>query len=128
MWLDNILSVWRESYALFLINRELVMGYLKGLLISFTVSLLCVALPAGAESAASTDVGISVEQVLSSVNINTADAEMLAVSLKGIGVKRAQAIVVYRESNGPFSDVNQLEEIKGISAAIIKKNLDKIRL
>jgi competence protein ComEA len=120
--------VWQESYALYSINRELVMVYLKGLLISFAVSLLCVALPAGAENAVSTDMEISTKQVLSGVNINTADAEMLAVSLKGIGAKRAQAIVVYRESNGPFSDVNQLEEIKGISAAIIKENLDKIRL
>lgn len=104
------------------------MVYLKGLLISLAVSLLCVALPAGAESAASTDAGMSTEQVFTSVNINTADAKTLAETLKGVGEKRAQAIVVYRESNGPFSDVNQLQEVKGISAAIIKQNLEKIRL
>jgi len=62
------------------------------------------------------------------VNINTAAAEVLALKLKGIGVKRAQAIVAYREANGPFSDVDQLQKIKGIGETIITQNQDKIRL
>ncbi len=41
------------------------------------------------------------------VNINTADAEVLA-TLPGIGPKRASAIVAYREENGPFPVVEAL--------------------
>lgn len=47
------------------------------------------------------------------VNINTANATQLA-TLKGIGDKRAQAIVAYRKAHGPFADVNGLSAVKGI--------------
>ena len=36
------------------------------------------------------------------VNINEADAETIANQLLGIGLRRAQAIVEYRETYGPF--------------------------
>lgn len=106
------------------------MNYLKGLLISVVVTLASVSFTALAESetSISTQSGKTSQQVSVGVNINTADSEALALALKGVGEKRAQAIVSYRNANGPFTDVNQLQEIKGISAGIIKKNLDKIRL
>ena len=36
------------------------------------------------------------------VNVNTASADALAELLTGIGPKKAEAIVAYREANGPF--------------------------
>ncbi len=36
------------------------------------------------------------------VNINTASAEELAENLKGVGPKKALAIIEYRETNGPL--------------------------
>lgn len=57
------------------------------------------------------------------VNINSADAAALAAALNGIGQSRAAAIVHYRETYGPFSTVEELTEVKGIS----KKTLDKNR-
>lgn len=51
--------------------------------------------------------------VVSKVNINTANATQLA-NLKGIGAKRAQAIVDYRKAHGPFADVKALGSVKGI--------------
>ncbi len=104
------------------------MVYLKVLLVSFLFGGLCVSLPAAAEYPAESNNELSKQQAVTTVNINTADAKALAAMLKGVGVKRAQAIVDYRESNGPFTDINQLQAIKGISTGIIKKNLDKIRL
>lgn len=56
------------------------------------------------------------------VNINTADAAMLSERLKGVGEKKARAIVEYRQKNGPFHSLRQLEEVKGMGAAIVLKN------
>lgn len=55
------------------------------------------------------------------VNINTADAATLA-SLNGIGESKAEAIIVYREANGPFESVEQLSQVKGIGSRTIEKN------
>jgi len=54
------------------------------------------------------------------VDINTADAQALE-SLKGIGVKKAQAIVDYRNKNGDFKSVNDLTSVKGISGKFLAK-------
>ena len=56
------------------------------------------------------------------ININTADAETIASNLKGIGLKKAQAIIEYRESYGPFHDVEELLEVKGIGKSTLEKN------
>lgn len=47
------------------------------------------------------------------VNLNAADAETLRRDLFGIGASKAKAIVAYRESNGPFTAVDELLEVKG---------------
>jgi len=79
-----------------------------------------------AEAPASTDKA-PVAQV-AAVNINTASVEELQHSLKGIGKVKAQAIVDYRASNGPFTTVDQLLEVKGIGKGTLDKNRDKISL
>ena len=38
------------------------------------------------------------------VDVNTADAKTLARELQGIGMAKAEAIVSYREKNGPFEE------------------------
>lgn len=54
------------------------------------------------------------------VNINKADAKTLSESLKGIGMKRAKAIVAYRSKNGPFKSIDDLRNVKGIGDKIVK--------
>jgi len=61
------------------------------------------------------------------VNINSADASTLA-ELKGIGDVKAQAIVDYRKKNGPFTNISDLEKVKGISAKTIEKNQQDLSL
>ncbi|MDX9719134.1 MAG: helix-hairpin-helix domain-containing protein [Myxococcota bacterium] len=56
------------------------------------------------------------------ININTASSSELQ-KLPGIGKKKADDIVAYREANGPFSSVDELSKVKGISA----KTVDKFR-
>lgn len=62
------------------------------------------------------------------VNINTADADTLANRLNGIGIKKAQAIVSFREQNGPFKSVDDLANVKGIGAATLEKNRGLVSL
>lgn len=61
-----------------------------------------------------------------SVNVNTANADEMATLLKGIGAKKAQAIIEYREEHGPFTDIAQLTSVKGIGPSFITKNRDNI--
>ena len=62
------------------------------------------------------------------VNINTATAEEIAESLNGIGVKKAQAIVEYREQYGPFQSREAISEVKGIGHKTIERNKKDILL
>ncbi|WP_449102233.1 ComEA family DNA-binding protein [Pseudomonas extremaustralis] len=62
------------------------------------------------------------------VNLNAADAETLRRDLFGIGAAKAKAIVAYRESNGPFTAVDELLEVKGIGKALLEKNRDRLAL
>ena len=59
------------------------------------------------------------------VNINTADVPTLT-ALNGIGEAKAEAIVTYREANGPFESVEQLSEVKGIGARTVEKNAERM--
>jgi competence protein ComEA len=47
------------------------------------------------------------------VNINTATAEELE-SLPGIGEVTAQRIIDYREANGPFETIEDIQNVSGI--------------
>lgn len=60
------------------------------------------------------------------LNLNTADALMLQQELTGIGKAKAEAIVAYRDANGPFASVDELLEIKGIGNALLERNRGKL--
>jgi competence protein ComEA len=64
--------------------------------------------------------------VKANVNINTADAETLSLELKGVGPKRAEAIIAYRNQHGPFKSIEDLLKIKGIGKKMLEKNREKI--
>jgi competence protein ComEA len=60
------------------------------------------------------------------VDLNVANATELAAALDGVGQSKAEAIVDYREANGPFRTVDDLALVKGIGAATIDRNRDKL--
>lgn len=57
----------------------------------------------------------------SPVNINTADAKTIGEALSGIGMKKAQAIVKYREEKGAFKTVEELVNVDGIGEKTVEK-------
>ena len=56
------------------------------------------------------------------VNINTADADTLSNELSGIGQTKAEAIVAYRDQHGPYKQLEDLVNVKGIGLSTIEKN------
>ncbi len=56
------------------------------------------------------------------VDINTADAATLARELKGIGPARAEAIVAWREANGPFRSPEDIVLVQGIGERVLEDN------
>ena len=64
--------------------------------------------------------------VVEQVNINTASAAEIQKALIGIGAKKAEAIVQYREKHGAFTAAEQLMEVQGIGKATFEKNKDRI--
>ncbi|QYK68488.1 helix-hairpin-helix domain-containing protein [Paenibacillus sp. S02] len=54
------------------------------------------------------------------VNINTATAAEL-MELPGVGAKKAEAILNYRNQHGVFKRVNDLDHVKGIGAKMLAK-------
>ncbi len=60
------------------------------------------------------------------VNINTADAETLALELTGVGPALAAAIVEDREMNGEFASPEALTRVSGIGERIVEMNRSNI--
>lgn len=59
------------------------------------------------------------------ININTADEAQLTM-LTGIGATRAQAIIAYREENGPFAAIEDIMNVQGIKEGTFAKIKDEI--
>ncbi len=73
--------------------------------------------------AASKQAGVEI-----TVNVNTATAEEISTLLKGVGIKKAQAIVEYRQQHGAFETQEDLTKVKGIGEATVSKNASRILL
>lgn len=61
------------------------------------------------------------------VNINKANVDEL-VSIPGLGAFKAQMIIKYRDKNGPFATLEDLEKVPGFNKTIVEKFKDKITL
>jgi competence protein ComEA len=65
---------------------------------------------------------VSMQVYAGPVDINTADASILAGAIDGVGEKKAATIVAYRNAHGPFNSVGELSKVKGIGAVTVDRN------
>ena len=56
------------------------------------------------------------------VDINQADAPLLAENIVGVGPVLAGAIVAYRIENGAFQSIEELLEVPGIGPKVLETN------
>ena len=59
------------------------------------------------------------------ININTASEAQLT-QLDGIGAKKAQQIILYRQMMAPFATADDLANVKGIGKSTVDKNRHRI--
>ena len=62
------------------------------------------------------------------VSINSASAQDLMEALNGVGLKKAQGIVSYREEFGPFKTIDDLKQVPGMGHALVERNLAHLTL
>ena len=70
---------------------------------------------------------LTVTFLFSSVDINNATIKEFT-TLKGVGAKKANAIMEYRKSVKCFKSIDELTKVKGIGESIISKNKDDLIL
>ena len=73
------------------------------------------------EVAATTEAPAQQQVQSSKLNINTATAEQF-MELKGIGKKKAEAILSWRTEHGGFKSVEELAEVNGISERFVSEH------
>ncbi|MBL7479977.1 ComEA family DNA-binding protein [Legionella bononiensis] len=99
---------------------------MKARFIAMLLSLFVVTLPVQADTVPKKQP----EQHASSpgkIDLNQADLSTLTGSFKGIGKKRAEAIIAYRESHKGFKSLEELAEVKGFGQRFMNTNRDKLK-
>ncbi len=59
-------------------------------------------------------------QIHKKINLNTASVEELTHAIKGIGHKRALAIIQYRQKHGVFKTITDLASVRGIGLRFVQ--------
>lgn len=67
------------------------------------------------------------ESIQQSVHLNKSTIDDL-VTLKGIGHKKAQAILAYRQKVGGFTSVGELINVKGIGEKVLLDNKNRLKI
>lgn len=74
------------------------------------------------------EAGKSTEDDGTRVSINSASAEDLARAMNGVGLKKAEAIVSYRDEYGPFKTLDDLKQVPGMGSSLVERNLAHLTL
>ncbi len=65
--------------------------------------------------------------VTGKISLNQANLEQLQ-QLHGVGEKKAQAILQYRQQNGAFKSIDELQKVKGIGPKLFERNRERLSL
>ena len=101
---------------------------MKATLFAVILSLFVVSFPVRAvEITAEPDTPLQTKQTIHKIDLNKADAKTLSKSYKGIGKKRAEAIVSYRETHGGFKSVDELANVRGLGKSFVNSHLEQLQ-
>ena len=100
---------------------------MKAKFIAVVLSLCVVAIPVQAVSNPKIPPATKTETVSNKIDLNKADLSTLTGSFKGIGKKRAEAIIAYRDSHHGFKSLEELAEVKGFGQHFIEVNREKLK-
>lgn len=92
---------------------------ISGLLVLSALAIQAPVVNAEVESSKHTQISESTN-LQQRIDLNSATVEQL-VSLPGVGQSKAKAIIKYREEVGPFLEVAQLTQVKGIGEKMLSK-------
>ena len=92
---------------------------ISGLLVLSALTINVPTVSANAENSESMQ-GSETTHIQQRIDLNSATVEQL-ISLPGVGQSKAKAIVKYREEMGPFLEVAQLTQVKGIGEKMLSK-------
>lgn len=70
---------------------------------------------------------LSLSYIFAIIDINSATAQELT-SLKGIGIKKANNIIIYRKLHKCFKTINELTNVKGIGKITLEKNIKNLKI
>lgn len=80
-----------------------------------------------AENTKDNETNLSTSEAHKHIDINRADIKTLSL-LKGVGMKKAEAIIKYRDINGKFILVEDLLNVNGIGKKILTLNKSKLTI
>ena len=83
------------------------------------------ALPLALRAQAAESAPVAAEE---KVDINTADEAALAAALKGVGLRKAAAIIEYRDQHGGFRTIDELANVRGIGLNTVDQNIERLTL
>lgn len=101
------------------------MANYKRLLVLCAALFFCISASAAHGTKTTTKKVAKTNVAVTVVNINTADVKTLK-KVKGIGYRKAKAIVKYRKEHGNFKRINDLTKVKGFTKDGVKKLKGKI--
>lgn len=102
---------------------------MKANLIAMVLSFLSMSFPLYASSTTPLNANSTAQETeaaTNKINLNTAELKTLIHSFKGIGEKRAQAIIKYREGHDGFKSVDELAEVPGLGQQFVHRNLAEL--
>lgn len=99
---------------------------MKAKLFAVCLSLSFLSCFANAANLTNTTVAKNIQVAHDKIHLNSASVSELTNSFKGIGEKRAQNIVDYRNKQGKFKQISDLSKVKGIGQKFVEKNLREL--
>lgn len=100
---------------------------MKASIFASVLSLCVISIPANAINNPPKSLISNACQSSPKIDLNKAGIQTLSKSIKGIGQKRAEAIVKYREEHGKFMSVKDLSKVKGFSSRFVEKHLKQLQ-